>query len=215
MAIKKLKRTPRQIKVAGQETPTERQARTAVRYIMDNRHSTQIMTAIREGVSNQRIAETGITRGWFEHNQKTVVSYLQYFRKHQPGLCKPHAKGEDLQDPRNFGYDHLFDGNNTIIDEELELVRLIKLQQARLGIGFLNERRLGMLLQSNRKEVSELRDLIMELARLRGVVKSGMDVNVMGYQQGVKEDLKSIQQDEQQRSVIATLVSDLMVQTHG
>lgn len=206
--VKKLKRPSRQIRVAGQETSAERQARTAVRYIMDNRYYNFILKAIRDGVPNARIAETGIARGWFDQNQKTVVSYLQYFRKHQPGLCKPHPH-TDLENAP-YGYSDLFDANEAILDEETELVRLIKLQQARVGIAFRNERQLNMLLQSNRKEVSELRELIMELARLRGAVKSSVDVNVLGYTQSVKEDLKSIQQDEQQRAVIATLVQDLV-----
>lgn len=208
-------RRVRNIKVAGQETPAERQARTAVRYIMDNTYYRFILKAIQDGVPNAKIAETGIARGWFDQTQKTVVSYLQYFRRHQPGLCKPQSKGEDIMDNANLGYDDLFDMNAQIIDEEVELVRLIRLQQARLGIAFRNERQINMLMSSNRREVSELRELIMELARLRGHVKSTMDVNVMGYSQNVKEELKGIQQDEQQRSVIATLVQDLVGLSNG
>lgn len=210
MPIKKRPTLTRQIKVAGQETPAERQARTAVRFIMDNRYYRFILKAIQDGVPNTRIAETGIARGWFDQNQKTVVSYLQYFRKHQPGMCKPQAKGEDLTDNDNLGIGDLFDMNAVIIDEEVELIRLIRFQQARLGIAFRNERNITMLLSTNRREVSELRELIMELARLRGNVKSTMDVNLNGYNQTVKEELKGIQQDEQQRSVIATLVQDLV-----
>ena len=212
MSVKK--RPKRHIRIAGQETAGERQARTAVRYIMDNKFYSIILQAIRDGTPNTRIAETGIARGWFDVNQKTVVSYLQYFRKHQPGLCaaQPHVDSENAP----FGFSDLFDGNMSIVDEETELVRLIKLQQARLGIAFRNERQIGVLMASNRREVTELRELIMELARLRGLVStSKMDVNVLGYSQNVKEDLKGIQQDESQRSVVATLVQDLVGVING
>jgi hypothetical protein len=208
--VKKLKRPLRNIKVVGQESPTERQARTAVRYIMDNNYYNLILKAIRDGVPNQKIAEAGIGRGWFDQTQKTVVSYLQYFRKHQPGLCRPQPKGDDMNNPANLGFDDLFDGNATILDEEVELLRLIKLQQARLGIGFRNERNIGALLASNRREVQELRNLIMDLAKLRGVVTDNMNVNMIGYNPNVVEDLKGIQQEEGQRNVIAALVKDLV-----
>jgi len=210
MPPRRLKKIKRSIKVAGQETAAERTARTAVRNIMDNRHYSAILQAIREGVPNSKIAEVGIRRGWFDINQKTAVSYLQYFRKQQPGLCKPAAKAEG-----EFGYDDLFDGNSTIVDEELELVRLIKLQQARLGIQFRNERELNVLLDNGRREVRELRELIMDLAKLRGVVSDKVDLSVTGYSNSVKEDLQGIQQDEQTRSVIATLVQDLVGVSNG
>ena len=213
--VKKIKRPVRNIKIAGQETAGERQARTAIRYIMDSPYQRFILKAIRDGVPNQRIAETGIARGWFDQNQKTVVSYLQYFRKHQPGMCKPQLKGDDTLNPDNLGYEDIFDPNSTIIDEETELVRLIKLQQARLGIAFRNERSIGILISSNRREVTELRELIMELARLRGTVSSSMEVNLTGYSQSVKEDLKGVQQDEHNRAIIATLVQDLVQVSNG
>lgn len=202
----------RNIKVAGQETASQRAARTAVRFIMDSPHYAFILQAIREGVPNTKIAEAGILRGWFDQNQKTVVSYLQYFRKHQPGLCKPIPK-----DPENneYGYDDIFNANAFILDEELELVRLIKLQQARIGVAFRNERELTLLLDSTNKEVKELRELIMALAKVRGTVSDRMDLAVTGYTNSVKEDLKGIQHDEQTRHNIATLVGDLIGVTNG
>lgn len=215
MAIKKrVVRAKRNIRIAGQETQGERQARTAVRFIMDNPYYKFILQAIREGTPNSRIAEVGIQRGWFEVNQKTVVTYLQYFRKKQPGLCRPQPHLESENAP--MGFSDLFDGNMSIVDEEVELVRLIKLQQARLGIAFRNEREIGVLLSSNRREVSELRELIMELARLRGLSSSSnVNVNMLGYTQSVKEDLKGIQQDEQNRNMIATLVHELVGVSSG
>ena len=214
MAVKRIKKLKRNIRIAGQETAGERQARTAVRYIMDNRYYSFILQAMRDGTPNSRIAEIGLQRGWFDQNQKTVVAYLQYFRRHQPGLCKPQPHFDTENAP--MGFSDLFDGNSSIVDEEIELVRLIKLQQARLGIAFRHERTIGLLMQSNRRVVTELRELIMELARLRGLVStSKMDVNVLGYNQNVKEDLKSIQHDEQQRTVLATLVQDLVRVSDG
>jgi hypothetical protein len=210
MAQPTRKRIKRRIVVAGQESPAERQSRTAVRFIMDNAYYNLILRAIRDGTPNTKIAEFGIARGWFDVNQKTVVSYLQYFRKAQPGICKPQANRED-----EYGFSDLFDGNSIIVDEETELLRLIKLQQARLGIAFRNERELGMLLQSNRREVEELRNLIIDLAKLRGVIGNTIDVNVNGYSASVKEDLKGIQQDEQSRGVIAMLVQDLVGVANG
>lgn len=210
MAMPVRKRLKRRINVAGQETPAERQSRTAVRFIMDNRYYPMILKAIRDGTPNTKIAEFGIARGWFDVNQKTVVSYLQYFRKAQPGVCKPQPNSEN-----DFGFSDLFDGNAIIVDEETELLRLIKLQQARLGIAFRNERELGMIMQSNRREVEELRNLIIDLAKMRGLMGNTLDVNVNGYNQTVKEDLKGIQQDEQQRGVIAMLVQDLVGVSNG
>jgi hypothetical protein len=177
---------------------------------MDNPYYSLILRAIRDGTPNSKIAEFGISRGWFDVNQKTVVSYLQYFRKAQPGICRPQTNTDG-----EFGFSDLFDGNSIIVDEETELLRLIKLQQARLGIAFRNERELGMLLQSNRREVEELRNLIIDLAKLRGVIGNTLDVNVNGYSQTVKEDLKGIQQDEQSRGVIAMLVQDLVGVANG
>lgn len=210
MALPSRKRIKRRINVAGQESPAERQSRTAVRFIMDNRYYPMILKAIRDGTPNSKIAEFGIARGWFDVNQKTVVSYLQYFRKAQPGVCRPQPNGEN-----EFGFSDLFDGNSIIIDEETELLRLIKLQQARLGIAFRNEREIGMLMQSNRREVEELRNLLIDLAKLRGLIGNTLDVNVNGYNQTVREDLKGIQQDEAQRGVIAMLVQDLVGVSNG
>lgn len=96
-----------------------------------------------------------------------------------------------------------------MVDEETELLKLISLQKARLGIAFTSERQIGMLIQSNRREVEELRNLLIDLAKLRGLIGSSIDVNVKNYNASVVDDLKGIQQDEQQRGMIATLVADL------
>lgn len=205
------KRLKRRVKIAGQETPAEKQARTAVKAITGNPFYPQILKAIRSGAPNSKIAEFFISKGAFNFNQKTAVTYIQYFKKHQPGLCKPQKPPED--EPQ--GYDHLFDANYLIFDEETELLRLIALQKARLGVGFQNEREINVLLSDNRREVEELRNLIMELAKLRGLVGNRMDVNLHGYSDTVKDDLKGIQQDEGQRNVIATLVADLASVSSG
>lgn len=202
----KKRRLTRNVKVPGQESAAERQTRTAVQFIMGNPHYQTILKTIRQGVPNSKIAEHFISRGVFDGvNQKTAVGYLQYFRRAQSGLCKPQPPGED--DPA--GYDHLFDGNSIIIDEETELLKLISLQKARIGLGFYNEREIQVLITSNRKEIEELRNLLMDLAKLRGLVGSHMDINLHGYSDTVKDDLKGIKQDEGQRNVIATLVTDL------
>lgn len=208
----------RRIKVPKSESASERQQRTAVRFIQDNRYYALILKAIRSGTPNSRIAEHGIARGWFDgQNQKTVVSYLQYFRKAKPGLCRPVEEetgrdGEEQRAPSIDYLDSVFDGAASIVDEETELIRLIKLQKARLGIAFNNERQMNILMNSNRREVEELRNLIVDLAKLRGLISSnsGVNVNLIGYSETVKEDLKGIQQDEQQRNMIATLVHDLV-----
>lgn len=197
------KRPKRKIAVVGRETPAERQARTAVQFVMKNPHYNMILKAIRSGTPNSKIAEWCISRGFMDVNQKTAVGYLQYFRKMQPGLCKPQA------DPNLPGYDHLFDGNAAIVDEEIELLKLIQLQKARIGLAFTNEREINMLLNGSRREIEEMRELLMALARIRGLVGTRMDVNLHGYSDSVKDDLKGIQQDEGHRNVIATLVADL------
>lgn len=202
MKKRRIKKTKRSIKVAGQETPAERQARTAVRMITDNPHYPLILKAIRAGTPNSKIAEWGISRGYFDVNQKTAVGYLQYFRKTQPGMCRPQ------EDPNLSGYDHLIDGNGVVFDEETELLKLIALQKARIGMAFNNERQLNMLMTSNRREIEELRELLMSLAKLRGL-GSTMDLNLHSYSDTVRDDLKGIKQDEGQRNTIATLVADL------
>lgn len=198
----KRKRIKRNLKVAGVETPSDRAARTATRFIMDNYAYPMILQSIRQGTPNSKIAEWAITRGYVDVNQKTMVGYLQYFRKQQPGLCKP-------QEGDMPGYDHHFDGNAAVLDEETELLKLINLQKARLGIAFDNERQVTMLISSNRREVEELRNLIMDLAKLRGLVGNSMDVSIHGYSDTVRDDLKSIKQDEGMRNTVATLVADL------
>lgn len=207
----------RLIKVPRKESPSERQERTAVRFISDNRYYKLILDAIRAGTPNSKIAEHGIARGWFDgQNQKTVVSYLQYFRKAKPEICKPRIADEDAAPGVDY-LDRTFDGNSAIVDEETELIRLIKLQKARLGIAFSNERQLNMVMNSNRREVEELRNLIVDLAKLRGLISNntGVNINMIGYTDTVKEDLKGIQQDEQQRNMIATLVQDLVGVARG
>jgi hypothetical protein len=167
-----------------------------------------ILKAIRQGTPNSKIAEFCIARGIFDVNQKTATGYLQYFRKMQPGLCRPQAPtGDDMP-----GIDHLFDGNSLILDEETEILRLIAFQKARLGIAFQNEREINVLMQSHKKEVEELRELILALAKLRGKLGNTMDINFNGYSETVKDDLKGIQQDEGQRNTIAALVADLAQQ---
>jgi len=213
MAIKR--RVKRRVNVKGQETPAERIQRTAVRFVMDNSHYDTILRLIRAGTPNSKIAEWAIMRGYADLNQKTFVGYLQYFRKAQPNLCRPQIPvsedNEDMEVRLNtLGYDHLFDGNAIVLDEELEILRLIKLQQARLGIGFKNERAIGVILSDNRREVEELRNLLMDLAKLRGLVGTSMNVNFSHHPETVKDDLKGIQQDEKQRNTIATLVTDLI-----
>jgi hypothetical protein len=194
----------RKIKIKGHETPAERQARTAVQFIMNNPHKDAIINIIRSGVPNSRIAEWGVSRGIFDVNQKTAVSYLQYFRKVHPEMCRPVETDDDLS-----YLDGLFNGSVQVIDEETELLRLIAVQKTRLGIGLRNERQISMLMQSNRREVEELRNLIIDLAKLRGLIKTGGDINI-NYGETIKDDLKSIQQDEHQRNVIASLVTDLV-----
>lgn len=203
MTKRKIRRVKRNVKVTGQETPAERQARTAVRFIMDNPYYSMILKAIRTGTPNSKIAEWAISRGFVDVNQKTMVGYLQYFRKQQPGLCKPQPN-EDLP-----GYDHHFDGAGIVLDEETELLKLIALQKSRIGMAFQNERELNMLMSSNRREVEELRELLMALAKLRGLVGNTMDVNLHNYSDTVKDDLKGLKQEEGQRNVIATLLTDL------
>jgi hypothetical protein len=196
------KRLRRKVHVKGRETASERQARTAVRYIMDNPYYPMILKAIRNGTPNSKIAEWCISRGIMDVNQKTAVGYLQYFRKMQPGLCKP-------QEGELPGYDHLINGNAVIIDEEVELLKLIELQKARIGIAFGNERSLNMIMNNNRREVEELRELLMALAKMRGLIGNSLDVNLHGYSEQVRDDLKGIRQDEGHRNIIATLVADL------
>jgi hypothetical protein len=208
--VKRVKRKVRHVHIPGRETASERQMRTAVQFIMQNPYYTQILKAIRQGVPNSKIAEHFIDRGAFDVNQKTAVGYLQYFRKAQPGLCRPQVIDENSRAATPNDYlDRIFDGNMVIMDEETELLRLIAIQKARLGMGFANEREIQVLMESNRKEVEELRNLIMDLAKLRGLVGNKMDVNLHGYSDNVRDDLKGIQQDEGQRNLIATLVADL------
>lgn len=207
--VKKLKRKGRHINT-GKETASERAARTAVQYIMGNPFYPMILQAIRQGTPNSKIAEHAISRGWFDVNQKTATGYLSYFKKMQPGLCRPQPPSEDKE--MTAGYDHLFDGNSIILDEETELLKMIALQKARLGIAFKNEREIGVLMQSHRKEFEELRELILALAKLRGKLGNSLDVNLHGYSETVKDDLKGIQQDEGQRNTIAALVADLAQQ---
>lgn len=206
------KRLQRHIKIKGSESASERAARTAARYIMDNPAYPLILKAIRSGTPNSQIAEWAITRGYADVNQKTLVGYLQYFRKQQPGLCRPQP---DPDREGYEGYDHLFDGNSIVADEETELLKLIELQKARIGISFTNERNLAMLMRDNTKDVAELRELLMSLAKLRGLVGNSMNVNLHGYGDTVRDDLKSIQHDESQRNVIATLIADMAVQANG
>jgi beta-xylosidase len=202
--VRKLKRTIELKSTKEAETATERQRRTAVRFITNNPYYSVILKMLQAGHPNQRIAEWGIHRNIFDANHKTVIGYLQYFRKSHPELCRPRPKDEDEND-----LDKLFEGHILIADEETELLRLIALQKARLGIGYMNEKRMNMLLRDNRKEVTELRELIMELARLRGLVKDSFNVNV-NYGDTVKQDLATIKQDEQNRNVIANLVADFV-----
>lgn len=201
--VRKIKRTISLVKPKDDETATERQSRTAVRFITNNPYYSVILKMLQAGHPNQQIADWGIKRNIFDVNHKTVVGYLQYFRKAHPELCRPRPSDEETD------LDKLFEGHILIADEETELLRLIALQKARLGIGYMNEKRMNMLLRDNRKEVAELRELIMELARLRGIVKDTFSVNV-NYGDTVKQDLASIRQDEQNRSVIANLVSDFV-----
>lgn len=187
-----------------EQTASERQQRTAVSYIMRNVHHESILRAIRNGASNAAIADWAIDKQIVDVTHKTFVGYLQYFRRAQPALCKPQ------EDPNMIGYDHLFNGNTQVVDPENELLKLIALQKARIGLGFNNERNINVLMQANRREVEELRNLLMELAKMRGqVARPGMDINVKNYGPGVNEDLRGIKQDEQQRDTIATLVADL------
>lgn len=186
------------------ESAAERQTRTAVAYIMRNVHRESILTAIRNGASNAAIADWAINKQIVDVTHKTFVGYLQYFRRAQPAMCKPQ------EDPNMVGYDHLFNGNTQVVDPENELLKLIALQKARIGLGFNNERNINVLMQANRKEVEELRNLLMELAKLRGQISgAGVDVSILNYAPGVNEDLRSIKQDEQQRDTIAALVADL------
>lgn len=208
----------RAIKVAGQESATERQTRTAVRVISGNPYYQEILQAIRSGAPNTKIAEWMVINGMIDATQKTVVGYLQYFRKAEPRLCKPLAPsyiGDD--NPLEDKYNGLMNGRSIVLDEETELLKLIKFQQMRLGIGFQSEHQINMLMQSNRREVEELRNLIMDLAKLRGLVsgQGSVSVNLNHYSPAVNDDLKGIQQDEGQRNTMASLVADLVGVTNG
>lgn len=209
------KRKTRRIKTPKAETASERQQRTAVSFIMQNPFYQQILQAIRSGTPNSKIAEHFVITGVFEGiNQKTAVGYLQYFKRAQPALCRPMSVSEDETAPFDY-MDRMFNPTFSIIDEETELIRLINLQKARLGMAFSNEREINVLIQSNRREVEELRNLLVDLAKLRGKLGSSMDVNLHGYGDNVKDDLKSIQHDENQRQTIATLVADLAKVSNG
>lgn len=214
--IKRVKRKPRGIQIPNRETPAERAQRSAVMQITQHPQYEHVLRAIRAGVPNSQIAEHFISKGIFEWNQKTAVGYLQYFRKAQPGLCKPQAPvGSDEPTNPLASYDHLFDGAMNIIDPETELVRAIALQKARIGMAFNTEREMNLLMVSTRKEMEELREALMDLAKLRGLWGGSMDINLHGYSETVKDDLKGIQHDEGQRNVIATLVADLGKQKVG
>lgn len=199
---KPLRRVKRKIRSRLPATDQQRSTRTAVRFIMDNHHYNDILAAIRSGTPDSAIAEHFIARGIFDVNQKTAVGYLRHFRKAQQVLCTP-------REGRLAGYDHLFSGTGSVADPETELVRLIQLQKSRLGISFDNERSVNLLMAGGRREVQELRELIMELARLRGIVGKTMDINFTNYGEGVRADLKGIQQDEGQRDTIATMMAEL------
>ena len=200
------KKRKRRLAVKGnKETPAQRQQRTAVKFVMNNPQYPLILRSIRDGSSNSRIAEFCIDRGFFDVNEKTAVSYLQYFKRAHPGLCKPQPPEEGGVP----GYDYAINETRAIIDEEIELDKLIALQKARLGISFKNERNIGAVLDGTRKDVEELRNLLMDKAKLRGLVGNSVDVNLHGYSDTVKSNLRSVDQDEVKRGSLASLVSEL------
>jgi hypothetical protein len=166
-----------------------------------------ILAMIRQGTPNSTIAEHCITRGYMDVTQKTAISYLQYFRKTRAQLCRPLAL-DDASDESNI--DTLFDANAIALDEETELLRLIALQKARLGITYKNERNLGTLLSSGHKDVETLNNLLEALAKLRGKIGRSIDMNFHGYPEGVRDDLKGISHDEKQRDMLSTLVGGLV-----
>ena len=209
--IRKRPARKRVLKLPGVETASERQARTAVSVITQSPFYSVILKMIRQGTPNTTIAAHCVTRGYLQVNQKTAVSYLQYFRAKNPSICAPVVK-DDITAEDNL--DNLFDAAGIALDEETELLRLISVQKARLGINYKNERNLGALLDSGSKDVKELRELLEALARLRGKLSSGgasLDVNVhSGYQEAVRGDLQGLTQDENTRNMLSSMVGDLV-----
>ena len=206
----------RQAKFVGQkETAGDRAKRTAVKFIRDHSEFPMMLCALREGQPPKSIAEHLIDRGLVAINMKTMIGYLQYFRKANPVLCRPQALTPQLNNEGNYiegslpGYDHLFDGHAAIVDEETEILRLIQLQKSRLGLGYQSERNMGLLMQHTVKDVQALGDLLEKLAKLRGKVGSRVDMNVHHYDERVKGDLKAIEQDENQREMLANMVAEL------
>lgn len=198
----------RRLKLKGQDKDSSafRTAKAANNYIKEHAHYKHILAAIREGTSNTDIAEFMIARGLTNVNQKTMITYLQYFRRLNVALCAPVAG--DLSE-----YDTLFDGAAITPTAEVELMKLIRLQKTRVAIDFGNERGINKLFSSTNKEITVLRELIMDLAKLRGVIATKGMEGVEGYSEDVKNDLKGLIQEENQRKALANMVGELVQAT--
>ncbi len=205
----------RRLRIHGQARPesaTERAAKIAVKYIQHSPYYSYILQMIREGTSNKDLAEWGIEHGWFDVNMKTVISYLQYFKRQSPTLIRPvtpeYETGSEIK-----GYDYLFDGNAAAMSIETELLKLIKLQKARHAIDFHSERSIGKLFNTSNKEVQVLAELMMHYAKLKGMTGADMNVQVSGhYDENVRSDLQGIHHEERQRAVLTAVAAKLAEQ---
>lgn len=213
--MRKLRPIKRRLRIKGQpeaESASVRAAKQAVRYVESNRYLPVILTAIRSGTPNATIADFCIERGYFNVNYKTAISYLQYFRKAKPDLCKPpvglQSLGPDGQPM--WSYDGLFDGNAVILDTATELRKLIEVQKMRVSIDFNTERGMQKLFNTNSKEVQVLRELLETYATVTGQIgKNTASHGVQHYDDSVKADLQGLQIEERQRAVLSSVVQQL------
>lgn len=205
----------RQLAIKGQEKPesaSDRAARQAIKYIENHPQFRFILQSMQEGTTNADLAHYCCSRGLFDVNEKTAIAYFQYFRKHKPEAVRPVAP-QAVNADSLMGYDHLLSGLNTVSAED-ELIKLIKVQKARIAINFAGERTINLLMSSTNKEVIALKDMLMDLAKLRGL---GTNVNVSFgmYDENVRADLQELKHEEQQRSVLTSVVGELVKTTNA
>jgi hypothetical protein len=162
-----------------------------------------VLESLRDGITMDALAAFFGQQGWLQVSEKTFKQYLGAFKRTYPELL-------DGEDDNNLN--SIVSKRKPMIDEEQMLEQLIRVQSRRIKLGVDFEIQTSIVNKELHKDINATRDLVSELARLRGKGNSvgrpsSNQVATIGNE--ARETLRTLDQGEAAQDKLTLMFSQL------
>lgn len=174
----------------------------SVRHITSHPDYDLIMASMREGIPVAQIARHFALEQKINVGEKTFATYLYVFRRIERARINDFPLDAKTMDKH-------VRGDQVELDVDREMDRVIRFQKLRIGIGFENEKQLGMPLEVVGKDVRVLGQLIELKAKRKGILPTGAGRPVT-VDKNIQDKLTGIKRDEEDHQGLHRLTSELV-----